>query len=89
MDDTEAVYENTVQPLVGFTFQRGRGTCFAYGQTGSGKTFTMVRSSSSRTACMECRCVLNLAVAAWMCQSGITSFAARELFEIAARDGFL
>ncbi len=41
-DDTETVYKHTVQPLVGFAFQRkGRGMCFAYGQTGSGKTHTM------------------------------------------------
>ena len=41
-DSTETVYQHTVQPLVQYMFQKGRGTCFAYGQTGSGKTYTMV-----------------------------------------------
>ena len=37
----DEVYLQTVAPLVGSIFRRGRSTCFAYGQTGSGKTYTM------------------------------------------------
>jgi len=37
----EALYQETVAPLVPGAFQGGRSTCFAFGQTGSGKTYTM------------------------------------------------
>jgi len=39
--DNDALYLQTVRPLVTAVFNSGRGTCFAYGQTGSGKTYTM------------------------------------------------
>ena len=42
MDDNEAVYQRTAQPLVYHVFNGGNATCFAYGQTGSGKTHTMM-----------------------------------------------
>lgn len=34
------VYQKTLRPLVNFTMQGLKVTCFAYGQTGSGKTYT-------------------------------------------------
>ena len=39
--DNDALYLQTVRPLISTVFNSGRGTCFAYGQTGSGKTYTM------------------------------------------------
>ena len=40
-EDTEAIYESSVRPVMEEIFQEGRVTLCAYGQTGSGKTFTM------------------------------------------------
>ncbi|XP_021741539.1 kinesin-like protein KIN-13B [Chenopodium quinoa] len=37
----DAVYAETVEPVVPLIFQKTKATCFAYGQTGSGKTYTM------------------------------------------------
>lgn len=41
-EQTIAVYESTIKPLIKYLFNKGVVTCFAYGQTGSGKTYTMV-----------------------------------------------
>lgn len=47
-EDTGAIYESMVEPVIETLFCKGIVTCFAYGQTGSGKTFTMkgIQSSS-------------------------------------------
>lgn len=41
-EDTDSVYESSIQPLLNNLFNNGVVTVFAYGQTGSGKTHTMV-----------------------------------------------
>jgi kinesin family protein 2/24 len=40
-EDTQALYDELVKPLVEHAYAGGVGTFFAYGQTGSGKTFTV------------------------------------------------
>ena len=40
-EDTQSVYECTIEPTMPILLNGGVVTCFAYGQTGSGKTFTM------------------------------------------------
>ncbi len=40
-EDTQSVYECTIEPTIPILLNGGVVTCFAYGQTGSGKTFTM------------------------------------------------
>jgi hypothetical protein len=37
----EAVFHDSVSPLVDHVLRGFHGTCFAYGQTGAGKTYTM------------------------------------------------
>ena len=40
-EDTELIYQCTIEPTLPLLLKGGIVTCFAYGQTGSGKTFTM------------------------------------------------
>jgi len=40
-EDTQSVYECSIEPTMPILLNGGVVTCFAYGQTGSGKTFTM------------------------------------------------
>lgn len=40
-ENTDLVFQYSIQPSIELVFNRGIVTCFAYGQTGSGKTFTM------------------------------------------------
>ncbi len=40
-EDTQTIYECTIEPTMPILLNGGVITCFAYGQTGSGKTFTM------------------------------------------------
>ena len=40
-EDTQSIYECTIEPTIPILLNGGVITCFAYGQTGSGKTFTM------------------------------------------------
>lgn len=42
----EAIYMQTVRPMIEAAFNKTKVTCFAYGQTGSGKTFTMMGTNS-------------------------------------------
>ena len=40
-EDTELIYQCTIEPTLPLLLKGGIVTCFAYGQTGSGKTYTM------------------------------------------------
>ena len=40
-EDTQSVYECSIEPTMPILLNGGVVTCFAYGQTGSGKTYTM------------------------------------------------
>ncbi|MCQ2816507.1 MAG: hypothetical protein MJ252_04485 [archaeon] len=44
----EAIYMETVRPMIEAAFNKTKVTCFAYGQTGSGKTFTMMGNGLNR-----------------------------------------
>jgi kinesin family protein 2/24 len=46
-EDSFAVYQYSIQPLIPLLFKGGVVTCFAYGQTGSGKTFTVEANTKS------------------------------------------
>lgn len=50
-EPTEAIYERTVQNLIGPLFKGFNGCVFAYGPTGTGKTFTMLGSSTVPGLC--------------------------------------
>lgn len=43
----QAIYDETIRPLVASVLEGYNGCVFAYGQTGTGKTFTMEGKSLS------------------------------------------